>query len=102
MMAPGHEQGFGFLRNAAVDQHVLTRHREDDLDVVIERHPELLGIGIDESTAIVVHGDQFDVIGRSKVLIHDSKIRPRPGGKRYYVLAPGDRFDLKQRRKINP
>ena len=102
MMARGHEQGFGFLRNAAVDQHVLTRHREDDLDVVIERHPELLGIGIDESTAIVVHGDQFDVIGRSKVLIHDSKIRPRPGGKRYYVLAPGDRFDLKQRRKINP
>ena len=102
MMAPGHEQGFGFLRNATVDQHVLTRHREDDLDVVIERHPELLGIGIDESTAIVVHGDQFDVIGRSKVLIHDRKFQPPPGGKRYYVLAPGDRFDLKERRKINP
>jgi cyanophycinase len=102
MMAPGHEHGFGFLRNAAVDQHVLTRHREDDLDVVIDRHPELLGIGIDESTAVVVHGDQFDVIGRSKVLIHDSNFQPRPGGKRYYVLAPGDRFDLKHRRKINP
>jgi cyanophycinase len=101
MMAPGHEQGFGFLRNAAVDQHVLTRHREDDLDVVIERHPELLGIGIDESTAIVVHGDEFEVIGRSKVLIHDSNFQP-PEGKRYYVLAPGDRFDLKQRRKMNP
>jgi cyanophycinase len=94
MMAPGHEH--------AVDQHVLTRHREDDLDVVIERHPELLGIGIDESTAIVVHEDQFDVIGSSKVLIHDSKFQPPPGGKRYYVLAPGDHFDLKQRRKINP
>jgi cyanophycinase len=102
MMARGHEQGFGFLRNAAVDQHVLTRQREDDLDVVIEQHPELLGIGIDESTAIVVHGNLFEVIGSSKVLIHDGKFQPPAGEKRYYVLAPGDRFDLKKRRKINP
>ena len=102
MMAPGHEQGFGFLRNAAIDQHVLTRHRENDLDPVIARYPKLLGIGIDESTAIVVHGDQFDVIGKSKVLIHDARYPPQSDGKRYYVLTAGDRFDLKHRRKINP
>ena len=47
IMAPGHEIGMGFLRKAAVDQHVITRHRENDLDQVISRHPELLGIGID-------------------------------------------------------
>jgi cyanophycinase len=100
MMAPGHEQGFGLLRNAAIDQHVLTRHRESDLDPVIARYPNLLGIGIDESTALVVHGNQFEVIGKSKVLIHDSTHEPQPDGKRYYVLSAGDRFDLKHRRKL--
>jgi cyanophycinase len=102
MIAPGHEQGFGFLRNSAIDQHVLTRHRENDLDPVIARFPKLLGIGIDESTAIVVHRDEFDVIGKSQVLIHDSKYTPQTDGKHYYILAAGDRFDLKHRRKIQP
>ena len=69
MMSPGHEKGLGFLSDSAIDQHVLTRHRENDLDQVIDRFPNLLGIGIDESTAIVVQRDQFEVIGKSKVLI---------------------------------
>ncbi|HTS62962.1 MAG TPA: cyanophycinase [Candidatus Acidoferrales bacterium] len=102
MMSPGHEQGLAFLRESAIDQHVLTRHREDDLNQVIERFPALLGIGIDESTAIVVQGNQFEVIGKSKVLIHDAHYQPQADGKRYYVLSAGDRFDLEQRRKINP
>lgn len=102
MMAPGHEEGFDFLHYSAIDQHVLTRHRENDLDPVIARHPKLLGIGIDESTAIVVHGNQFDVIGKSKVLIHDFRHEPQPDGKRYYTLSAGDRFDLKHRRTLHP
>ena len=102
MMAPGHEQGFGFLRNSAIDQHVLTRHRENDLDPVIARYPKLLGIGIDESTAIIVHGNRFDVIGKSKVLIHDFQQPSEPDGKRYYTLSAGDRFDLKHRHTLHP
>jgi cyanophycinase len=54
MMAPGYEEGFGFLRNVAVDQHLLKRNRQEDLVAVVARHKRLLGIGIDESTAIVV------------------------------------------------
>jgi cyanophycinase len=99
MMAPGHEVAMGFLRKSAIDQHVITRHREDDLTGVINRHPELLGIGIDESTAIVVQGDNFEVIGKSKVFIHDARYKPGPDGKRYYLLSAGDRFDLKKRRR---
>src|ERR1051326_5117845 len=76
MMSPGHETGMAFLRNSAVDQHVITRHRENDLDQVIDKYPKLLGIGIDESTAIVVHADQFEVIGKSKVFIHDANYNP--------------------------
>jgi cyanophycinase len=100
MMAPGYEEGMGFLKQAAIDQHVITRHREDDLNQVIDRFPKLLGIGIDESTAIVVKGDQFEVIGKSKVFIHDAAYKQGADGKKYYTLAAGDRFDLKKRQKL--
>lgn len=93
MMAPGYEQGFGYLRNAAVDQHLIRRKRERDLIPVVTRHPQLLGIGIDESTAIVVQGDQFEVIGASKVAIYTH-------GRDYYFLNAGDRFDLAGRKKL--
>lgn len=93
MMAPGYEEGMGFLKNAAVDQHILTRKRESDMGQVIQAHPDLLGIGIDESTAIVVHSGAFYVIGKSKVAITE-------GGKPYYFLEHGDRFDLTKRVKI--
>ena len=94
MMSPGHEVGFGLLRDSAVDQHVIVRHREGDLDQVIAAHPALLGIGIDEGAAIVVHGDKFEVMA-GKVLIHDGK-KHETGN--YYYLAPGQTFDLRSRR----
>jgi cyanophycinase len=100
MMAPGYEEGMGFLKNSAIDQHVITRHREDDLNQVIDKHPDLLGIGIDESTAIVVRGDRFEIIGKSKVFIHDARYKPAEDGHRWYTLTPGDRFDLAARQKI--
>ncbi len=98
MMAPGYEQGLAFLRNTAIDQHLLKRNRQDDLVQVIEKYPHLLGIGIDESTAVVVQGDCFEVIGESKVAIYDRNHPPAANGKRYYFLDPGARFDLKSRR----
>ncbi|MGH9839445.1 MAG: cyanophycinase, partial [Blastocatellia bacterium] len=56
MMAKGYEVGMGFLRNVAVDQHINTRKRETHLKEVIAAHPNLLGIGLYESTAIAVQG----------------------------------------------
>ena len=94
MMAKGHEEGLALIKNVAIDQHLLKRHRENDLVAVIEAHPELLGIGIDESTAIVVHGNRFQVIGQSKVGIYDGKDHE---GKKYFFLEPGDFYDLSQR-----
>ena len=99
MMAPGYEEGFGFLRGVALDQHLLTRHRENDLLPVIKRFPELLGIGLDEDTAIVVQGDRFEVLGSSKVAIYDPRYAPVAGEKPYYFLKAGDRFDLETRRQ---
>jgi cyanophycinase len=99
MMAEGYEVGFGYLKNVAIDQHLLTRGRADDLVNVIDAHPELLGLGIDEDTAIVVQGDRFEVIGRSVVAIYDGK---KHDGKRYYFIGKGERFDLKRRRRWKP
>ncbi len=96
MMAKGYEQGFGYLRAAAVDQHLLTRRRADDLVEVIEKKPELLGIGLDERAAIVVRGDRMEVIGQSVVCIYDGKDHD---GKRYYFLGPGELFDLRSRKR---
>lgn len=101
MMALGYEQGFGFLRNTAVDQHWLARKRENDMVPVIEKHPELLGISLDEDTAIVVHGDRCEVIGASKVGIYDSHRKPAADEKPYLLLNVGDRFNLKTR-KLEP
>ncbi len=98
MMAPGHEQGLGFLRGVAVDQHIIARHRESDLAAVIKAHPQLLGIGIDEGTAIEVHGDTATVLGRSKVAITDGRDHD---GKPYYFLSSGDRFDLATRTPLS-
>ncbi len=99
MMAKGHEEGWGFLKAAAIDQHVVARKRENDLAEVIDAHPELLGIGIDEATAIVVTANRFRVIGASRVVIHDKNYRPAEGP-RYYLLSPGEEFDLSKRCKV--
>lgn len=100
MEAPDYLRGFGYLRGVAVDQHLLARRRQNDLTSVIDRHPELLGIGIDESTAIVVRRDEFEVIGCSMVAIYDHRYRAPAGKPRYYFLTPGDRFLLRQRRVV--
>ena len=95
IMMGDHEQGFGFIQNVAIDQHLLKRNRQFDLLEIIRAKPELLGIGIDEDTAIVVEGDRFEVIGRSYVAIYDANTTEP-----FVLLAPGDKFDLASRKKV--
>lgn len=97
MMAPGYEKGFGLVRGTAVDQHLLARNRQNDMLDVIERHPALLGIGIDEGTAIVVRADTAEVIGRSKVAFYNTDTNDR---RRYFFLERGARFDLGARKVL--
>ena len=63
--------GLSLLKNTAIDQHVLVRNRQFDLIPVLEAHPSILGIAIDESTAAVVAGNSLSVVGKSYVLIYD-------------------------------
>jgi len=95
---PEHEHGFAFLRKVAIDQHINTRNRWDDLIPVIKHYPNLLGIGLSEGTAIVVSADRFEVIGKWKVAIHDNTRPYQPWEKPYYVLSPGDVYNMKSRK----
>lgn len=84
-MIGDHVEGMGFLKNAAIDQHLLRRNRQFDMLEVIDKHPNLLGIGLDEDTAIVVDGDQFDVIGRSYAVIYSNKPVAGASGRFYFM-----------------
>src|SRR3954466_2116252 len=108
-MAPG----FGLIEGVVVDQHFAERGRTGRLMAAIAQNPKSLGLGIDEDTAVVVERSRFTVVGSGGVCVvdgsgvtfstvadveddqpfsvHDAKI---------HVLAPGDRFDLKQRRPV--
>jgi cyanophycinase len=109
-MMGNHEEGFGFLKNVAIDQHVLARNRQFDMFDILKNRPELLGIGIDENTAIIVHGNQFKVIGESYVIVYDGTFWSGEGSdlkslpeksKLFYFLRKGDEYDLLNR-KVKP
>jgi cyanophycinase len=95
---PEHEHGFAFLRKVAIDQHINTRNRWDDIIPVIKKYPQMLGIGLSEGTAIVVTGDRFEVIGKWKVAIHDNTRVYQPWEKPYYILSAGDIYNMKTRK----
>ncbi len=62
-------RGFGFLTRAVVDQHFSQRGRHARLLKVLDDHPGLLGLGVDESTALIVQGNRLHVLGQSRVTI---------------------------------
>ncbi|HEV2962183.1 MAG TPA: cyanophycinase [Candidatus Angelobacter sp.] len=94
LVVPGHDRGFGFLKDVAVNAHVVQRSAEEQLTAVVADHPGLLGIGLDASAGIVVTGDEFEVTGRSVVLVTDGKTHD---GVSYLELIPGDRYNMKTR-----
>jgi cyanophycinase len=94
---PNHQKAFNFLRKVAIDQHINTRNRWDDLIDVIKKKPELLGIGLSEGTAIFVKGDRFEVMGLWKVAVHDNTRLYQPWEKPYFILGAGDTYNMKTR-----
>ena len=110
IMVGDHQQGFGFLKNVAVDQHTLARNRHYDMFQILQERPELLGLSIDEMTGIVVTGDQFQVVGESYVLVYDGGFWSREGWSmkrlpcshsRFYFLRAGDRYDMAESQVVD-
>jgi len=99
LMAPGRTKGFGFLENVAINPHLTSAKRDAELVNVVDAHPNILGIGIDDEAAILVRKNIFEVIGTGRVAIYDNV---RRDGAWYYWLNPGERFDLSTRTKLKP
>ena len=104
-------KGFGFITKAVIDQHFIKRKRNNRLISVILEHPDLLGIGIDESTAIQVNPDDtFEVLGESQIIIYNplnaKDIRLNQDGKfsvgniRMDILVNGQKFDMNKKQII--
>ncbi|WP_234645192.1 cyanophycinase [Dyadobacter sp. CY356] len=109
-----HTQGLGFLKNSAIDQHLLRRNRQFDLIEFIRQSPEIIGIGLDEATAIVVQKDIFEVVGRSYVAVYDYNTIVTPKERKFsdgngpetnyqgpfFFLKQGQKYDMKERKVI--
>ncbi len=91
MVADGYRRGLGLLEGVAIDQHFKQRNRFDDLASVVKRFPKIYGIGIDESTALVVQApNRCHVIGKGSVWLN----WPSPHKREYVEHPSGDEFAI--------
>lgn len=97
VIAPNHVDGFGFLREVAIDQHLVSRARENDLFAVLDIHPHLLGIGLEDGAALLITGDLARVMG-AHVAIYDVTDPLTLIPLRW--LVPGEVYDLGARRTV--
>ena len=97
IMAPGYERGLGFIGGIAIDQHFSQRGRQKDMTQLVDRYPQLLGIGIDEGTAIIVQKSMGKVVGKGKVHFYDRTQPVIPGKDDFIALPKESVFDLANR-----
>jgi cyanophycinase len=101
IQALGYETGLGFLIGVAIDQHFHQRNRMPNMTSLMEIYPQILGIGIDESTAIFVKGTVAEVAGRNVVSFYDRRKPVIPGELDHEIVNPGEKYDLKERSVIS-
>ena len=96
--------GLGLWPEVIVDQHFLQKGRFNRLTLAVLDRPELVGIGIDEETAAIVHGREFEVIGNGNITVVDARkttreklVKGEPAAVRnlkVHVLRAGMKFHL--------
>lgn len=107
------EEGMGFFPDVAIDQHFAQRGRLGRLVTAISLQPVVLGFGIDENTAIIVNGDEIEVVGESAVTVIDVEdmthsnihgvLKDEPLAlcdAKLHILPHGYRYNLKTRSAI--
>lgn len=98
-------EGLGLLPGCLVDQHFLRRARHNRLLSLLMEHPDLLGLGIDEETALVVAAGTARVLGNRRVLVLDpADLKTARGtftGLRVHLLGEGQGLDLRTRKPLD-
>jgi cyanophycinase len=105
--------GFGLLQDVIIDQHFSQRGRLGRLMAAFAANPGLLGIGLDEDTAVLITNDgTLEVLGSGVVTVVDgrnavSDYYEREVGEvltvvnsHLFLLGPGRRFDLDARQPV--
>lgn len=104
-----HQQGFGLIKNVIVDSHILDRNWQYGIFEALEKYPETLGIGVDTKTAIVIHGNELEVIGQRYVAVYDGTfwssysdktVKLPMDSKQFYLLEKEEKYDLLNRKVI--
>jgi cyanophycinase len=98
-------KGLGLWPEVIVDQHFVRRQRNNRLLSAVLDRRTLVGVGIDEATAVVVHDGAFEVLGKGSVVVIDprgaridgaSEGQPASGaGLTLSVLRSGESYSLK-------
>ena len=102
IIAEGYERGLGFLEGVAIDQHFSQRMRHADMTLLMKTFPQMLGIGLDEATAIVVQKSTAEVVGANRIHFYDYKHPPTDDDKDYIALGNGQKYDLKASKVMAP
>ncbi len=94
MMAEGYERGFAFLPGSAIDQHFTQRGRQRDMEALKQAFPQLLGIGIDEATGLLVQKTTVRVFGKNAVYFYDASPDEEFDRFDFTKVASGGVYDL--------
>ncbi len=96
----GTRKGLGLLPNTILDQHFIKRQRQNRLFGLVLANPQMLGIGIDEDTALLVKDNRFaEIAGASYVMIVDGSSKKATF--MINLLKAGEKFDLVKRKVIS-
>lgn len=107
------DRGMGFMPGVVIDQHFAQRGRLGRLLSALAQQPVVLGLGIDENTAMIVNGDFFEVVGAGAITVVDvadithSNLHTLLNDEvlsicnaKLHILPQGYRFNLKTREPV--
>lgn len=107
--------GLGYCRDMCIDSHFAQRGRVSRVVTLFAQNPQVLGVGIDENTAIdVIPEQRFTVLGEGVVYVFDGRVSHSNAPEcsiddalgitdvRMHCLPAGYGFDLEKKRPLMP
>jgi cyanophycinase len=94
MFVEGYDRGFGFLPGVAISQSSQRNETLEEMTQLKHEHPQVVGLGIEDSTAMIVHGHVMEVVGERQVSVFDGRSQTERASPA--MLHAGDRYNFKE------